>query len=88
MPARPAGAHAASGAAAARDAGAAERPAYFRAISAISPGSYAAAYQAIRAAEAAMVVAPVQHVSGEPAILSGLGIPAALSAYGEFAGDQ
>lgn len=56
------------------------QPAYFRSISAISPGSLASAYQAIRAHETAVVpVIP----GGEPAILSGLGIPGALAAYGE-----
>ena len=55
--------------------------AHFSQISAISPGSLAAAYQAIRAQEAA-IAPPVP--AGDPAILSALGIPAAFAAYGEF----
>lgn len=51
---------------------------HFREISAISPGSLASAYQVIRSREAA-IVAPVP--AGNPAILSGLGIPAAMDAY-------
>ena len=64
-----------------RDAGeAAERPAHFSMISTISPGSLAAAYHTLRAREAeASGLAP----AAEPAVLSGLGIPAALAAYGE-----
>lgn len=58
---------------------------HFRQISAISPGSLASAYQAIRAQEAGMMP-PV--AAGAPAILSGLGIPAALSAYAEMSGEE
>lgn len=59
-----------------------DRSAHFSVISTISPGSLAAAYQVMRARED----------GGEPAasgpaqaraILSGLGIPSALDAYGE-----
>jgi hypothetical protein len=57
---------------------------HFRQISTISPGSLAAAYQAIRAQEAG-IAPPV--ASAASAILSGLGIPAALAAYGETAGE-
>ena len=53
---------------------------HFRQISAISPGSLAAAYQAIRAQDAA-IAPPIP--ASEPAILSGLGIPAAFEAYSE-----
>lgn len=72
-----------------------ERPTYFRTISAISPGSLAAVYQAMKAHEAAMgpeAKTEVQTVKAagtdgqaaeEASILSGLGIPAAMSAYGE-----
>ena len=56
-----------------------EKPAYFSMISTISPGSLAAAYQVIKAREGGGDAAP----AGERAILSGLGIPSALSAYGE-----
>jgi hypothetical protein len=57
-----------------------ERPAHFSMISTISPGSLAAAYQVIRAREGdAAAPAP----AGESAILSGLGVPSALTAYGE-----
>ncbi|RIK86308.1 MAG: hypothetical protein DCC69_07685 [Hyphomicrobiales bacterium] len=63
---------------------AAGRPAHFSMISTISPGSLAAAYQALRARQVgddagAMAAMPAR----DPAILSGLGIPAALDAYGE-----
>jgi len=50
----------------------------FTMISTISHGSLAAAYQTLRAAPVAAL--------GEPAILSGLGVPAALAAYGEMTG--
>lgn len=53
----------------------AEPQAHFTMISTISPGSLAAAYHTLRSAPVA--------VSGEPAILSGLGVPAALAAYSE-----
>ena len=53
---------------------------HFREISAISPSSLASAYQVIRSREAA-IAAPVP--SGHPAILSGLGVPAAIDAYQE-----
>ena len=56
------------------------QPAFFRTISAISPGSLASAYQAIRAHETAVVPAAP---AGEPAILSGMGLPGALEAYHE-----
>lgn len=56
-----------------------DRPAYFSMISTISPGSLAAAYQVIRAREDGGEAAP----AGGRAILSGLGIPSALNAYGE-----
>ena len=62
-----------------------QQPGHFRQISAISPGSLAAAYQAIRAHEAA-IVAPVP--AGEAAILSGLGIPSAFEAYREMTGAE
>jgi len=59
-----------------------DRPSRFSMISAISPGSLAAAYQVIRAREeGAAPAAPAP--AGERAILSGLGVPSALSAYGE-----
>lgn len=64
-------------------------PAYFRTISSISHGSLAAAYQAIRAQEVGTVETEAnddgvpQTPEGDTAILSGLGIPAALAAYGE-----
>lgn len=71
-----------------------ETPTYFRAISAISPGSLAAVYQAIRAHEdkvATVREASASHSedktasvgSRDASILSGVGIPAAMSAYGE-----
>ena len=56
-----------------------DRPACFSMISTISPGSLAAAYQVIRSREGGGDAAP----AGERAILSGLGIPSALDAYGE-----
>lgn len=57
-----------------------ERPAHFSVISTISPGSLAAAYQVMRAREdGGETAAPAQG----RAILSGLGIPSALDAYGE-----
>lgn len=63
-----------------------DRP-YFSMISPISQGSLAAAYQAIRSRETADAAvatgAPAATPAGERAILSGLGIPSALSAYGE-----
>lgn len=63
-----------------------DRP-YFSMISPISQGSLAAAYQAIRSREtadaAAATGAPAAAPAAERAILSGLGIPSALSAYGE-----
>lgn len=55
----------------------------FRMISPISHGSLAAAYQVIRSREAAAVPAPTGAPAAERAILSGLGIPSALNAYGE-----
>lgn len=64
-------------------AGADEGPAYFSMISPISHGSLAAAYQVIRGREPVAAAAPGIAAAGEPAILSGLGVPAALSAYGE-----
>jgi hypothetical protein len=57
------------------------RPAYFRAISSISHGSLAAAYQVMRAHDAAMPPQPA--FDAAPAINSGLGIPSAMKAYGE-----
>lgn len=60
-------------------------PGHFSQISTISPGSLAAAYKAIRAQEA--VVAPPVAASDQ-AILSGVGIPAALAAYGEMSGEE
>jgi hypothetical protein len=70
-----------------------ESPTYFRSISAISPGSLAAVYQAIRAheeqAEPTQETAAVRidketpDGASEAFILSGLGIPAAMSAYDE-----
>lgn len=53
----------------------------FSMISTISPGSLARAYQALRGLEAGP--APKAVAGGDPAILSGQGIPAALRAYGE-----
>lgn len=61
---------------------AAGRPAYFSMISTISPGSLAAAYHSIRA-QGAAGAGSGPGPAGDPAILSGLGIPSALSAYGE-----
>lgn len=63
-----------------------DRPAYFSMISTISPGSLAAAYQVIRAREEGGEAASAP--SGERAILSGLGIPSALDAYGEVLGED
>jgi len=51
-------------------------PNHFSVISTISPGSLAAAYQALHAG-------PAAKTQGERAILSGLGVPGALSAYKE-----
>ncbi len=48
-------------------------PTYFRTITSISYGSLASAYQAMKA----------QEVAASSAILSGAGIPAAVSAYEE-----
>ena len=59
-----------------------DRPAYFSMISTISPGSLAAAYQVIRAKETGDE-GGASAQSRDPAILSGLGIPSALDAYGE-----
>lgn len=67
----------AAGAAPAGAAARADAPARFSVISTISPGSLSAAYHAMRAQGGASAPA------GDPAILSGLGIPAALTAYGE-----
>ncbi len=66
---------------------AAGEPTYFRSISAISPGSLAGVYQSMRAQEAssgfdAGDVVPVR-AEAAAAILSGAGIPAAMTAYGE-----
>jgi len=90
-PARPATVEATRGAAPAHaadraaPAGAAaagnDRPAHFSVISTISPGSLAAAYHAIRGHDAPAAAGTSS--AGTPAILSGLGIPAALDAYGE-----
>lgn len=60
-----------------------ERPAYFSMISTISPGSLAAAYQVIQAAKAADAQGGEPAQPRDPAILSGLGVPSALDAYGE-----
>ena len=59
-----------------------ERPAHFSVISTISPGSLAAAYQVMRAREDGGGTATPGPAQGR-AILSGLGIPSALDAYGE-----
>lgn len=59
-------------------------PAYQRTISSISPGSYAAAYQAIRTVENASAIMPAPEADQDAAIHSGAGIPAALGAYREF----
>lgn len=64
-----------------REAG--DRPGHFSMISTISPGSLAAAYQALRTRGADEAGAPAAAPAGDPAILSGLGIPAALGAYDE-----
>ncbi|NRC55046.1 hypothetical protein [Neoaquamicrobium sediminum] len=66
---------------------AAGEPTYFRSISAISPGSLAGVYQSMRAQEAssgfdAGGIEPVR-AEAAAAILSGAGIPAAMTAYGE-----
>ena len=54
-----------------------DRQGHFSVISTIRPGSLAAAYHAMRGqAEGG--------AAGQGAILSGLGIPAALDAYGEI----
>ena len=82
---RPAAAATTAGPSSTSDSRESEAPVHFRSISAISPGSLAAAYQAIRAHES-IVAPPIP--AGEPAILSGLGIPGALAAYGEFAGED
>ena len=73
--------------------GMSEAPTYFRALSSISPGSLAAAYQAIRAQEASAAEidpagAAAEEPAREPAILSGVGIPGALRAYGEVMGPE
>lgn len=60
------------------------RPTYQRAISSISPGSYAAAYQAIRTVENASAIMPVRDADPAAVIHSGAGIPGALSAYRDF----
>jgi hypothetical protein len=64
-----------------------EDPTYFRTISAISPGSLAAVYQAMRAHEvsSASETGGVRRGApdGRAVILSGAGIPVALAAYGE-----
>lgn len=58
-----------------------QRTAHFSMISTVSPGSLAAAYHVMRASdgEADPAAAPAR----DRAILSGLGIPSALDAYGE-----
>ena len=65
-------------------------PTYFRSISSIGYGSLASAYQSIRAFESAAGVAggteSAKTGAASPAILSGVGIPAALGAYGETMG--
>ena len=67
--------------------GMSEHPTYFRTLSSISPGSFAAAYKAIRTQESAMPGEGLpDEPAGEPAILSGLGIPGAMSAYAEVMG--
>lgn len=72
-----------AGAAHVRDAAKAEdRSAHFSVISTISPGSLAAAYQVMRAREDGGAPAASGPAQGR-AILSGLGIPSALDAYGE-----
>ena len=63
-------------------AAAGERPAHFSVLSTISPGSLAAAYQVMRAREDGGETAASESAQGR-AILSGLGIPSALDAYGE-----
>lgn len=62
-----------------------ERPAFFSMISTISPGSLAAAYQVMRSrdAEGDAAAGPARGEAQDRAILSGLGIPSALDAYGE-----
>lgn len=74
--------------AATHESGAAEdealRPTYQRAISSISPGSYAAAYQAIRTVENASAIMPARDADPAAVIHSGAGIPGALSAYRDF----
>ncbi len=59
-----------------------DRSAHFSVISTISPGSLAAAYQVMRAREDGGEPAASGPAQGR-AILSGLGIPSALDAYGE-----
>lgn len=58
-----------------------QRTPHFSMISTVSPGSLAAAYHVMRAGDggADPAAAPAQ----DRAILSGLGIPSALDAYGE-----
>lgn len=87
--ARPTMAAAAPASAADRSSTAAEEaretnPTYFRSISSVGYGSLAGAYQSFRALESAAGGRPATADTGQaPAILSGMGIPAALSAYGE-----
>lgn len=63
-------------------------PTYFRAISAISPGSLADVYQSMRAHEgsSASEAGGVRRSAPDArvAILSGAGIPVAMAAYGEI----
>ena len=63
------------------------RPTHFTMISSISYSSLASAYQVMKAQQAGLAPlaheTPVAAASRDPAIISGLGVPAALDAYAE-----
>ena len=61
--------------------GTSDRSAYFSAISSISHGSLVTAYQTMRTQGTASAAPTAPGAA--PAIKSGVGIPAAMSAYGE-----